>query len=249
MLYKDTGIVIKQVEYSDYDRILTIITKNHGKISAIAKGARRLTSSKSASTDLFVKSRYSFAEGKSLDIVTETVVEDVYEKSKESYDQISTLFYLAKVLDKLIVEGDVMQSKDIFQLLEKTLDSLNTAFKNSCSTDVFVATFELHLLKILGLLPSFYNCVECGKELRESKSFLFRPSSGGIICDTCSSLTNGNLTVDTIKTLRYLSESSIDKSVLLRCEDSVLKSVNLVNKGMLEYFGELIFSGTKMLNS
>ncbi len=239
MLYKDTGIIIKQVEYSDYDRILTILTKNHGKISAIAKGVRRLTSSKSASTDLFVKSKFSFAEGRNLDIVTETIVEDVYEKSKESYDQITTLFYLARVIDQLVVEGDGMQSKDIFHLLEKTLDLLNKAFTTNASIDIFVAAFELHLLRVLGLLPSFYNCVECGKELRESKSFIFRPSTGGIICDACSNLSEGNLNVDAIKTLRYLSESSIEKSVLLSCDQPVLKAVNLVNKGMLEYFMDL----------
>jgi len=239
MLYKDYGIVIKQREYADYDRIITVLTCNHGKVVAIAKGVRKLTSNKSASTDLFVKSKFSFAEGKSLDIVTETVVESTYENSKKNLNQISTLFYLAQLLDKLVVEGDTMQSKDIYQLFEKALDILNIAFEQNKSTEILVAAFELHLLKVLGLLPSFYECVNCEIQLNKCKAFVFKSSSGGIICDKCSGVTKGNVSIDVLKSIRYLSEREMEKSTRFNCDDSIINSIRQINKGMLEYYGDL----------
>lgn len=239
MLYKDIGIVIKQIAYSDFDRILTIVTKNHGKISAIAKGARRLTSKKSASTDLFVKNKFAFAEGRNLDIVTETIILDTYEKSKNSFENIETLFYIAKVIDKLIEFGETIDSKEIYQALDESLTLLGNQSENIGKAKILVTAFEIKILTILGLLPSFHECVKCGNELAESENFRFTTNLGGIVCRNCYGSSKGNLSRDALKVLRFLSSNSLDQSIRLNVSDKVIREIEMVSKGLLEYFGEL----------
>jgi DNA repair protein RecO (recombination protein O) len=239
MIYKDIGIVIKQNEFSDYDRILTILTKGHGKISAIAKGVRKLSSKKAAACDLFVMSKFSFAEGKNLDIVTEVVPLNAFEEIKEDYKSIEILFYIGQIVDNLIIEGDNLQSKEIFAIFE---DCLNLLGKKDISDDkvlLIIRVFEIKILKILGVLPDFYECMNCGKTLSESELFYFVPNLGGIVCKDCNETGIPNISKNTIKVLRFLSEKNMKEAIAVSCSKEILSELDMVCKALLEYFADL----------
>jgi len=76
--YKTEGIVLKRINYGEADRILTIYTKRHGKIRAIAKGVRKLTSRKAGSLELFNNVVLFLVKGKNLDIITEAQTVDLF---------------------------------------------------------------------------------------------------------------------------------------------------------------------------
>src|SRR5438477_5282428 len=70
--YTDEGIVLRRIDYGESDRILTVLTRDHGKIGVIARGARRPQSRLASRTDLFVRSRMQLAKGRGeLDVLTQ----------------------------------------------------------------------------------------------------------------------------------------------------------------------------------
>src|SRR5437763_1441493 len=69
--YQADAIVLHRLDYGDADRILTLLTREHGKLAAIAKGARRSKTRVGSSLDLFGRSRMMLAKGKNLDVVAQ----------------------------------------------------------------------------------------------------------------------------------------------------------------------------------
>lgn len=237
MIFKDNGIIIKQINFGDYDKILSIITEKHGKISAIAKGVRKINSKKSASCELFVKSKFAFAKGRSLDIITETQPVTFFDSLKSALEKIATLFYISELLDQFIEEGDEMQSREIYQLLN---DFLHLCAKSG-QENLFSLTrgFESRLLSVLGVSPDLYNCVKCGSKLFDSQSFRYNPADGGIFCSACGEirkLSCDDISIDSLKSLRYFQEQDLARSELLRIDEKIRSEVKFFNQKILEYF-------------
>ena len=69
--YKATAIILKRTNFSEADRLITIFTKKHGKLTLIAKGIRKLTSRKKGHLELFTLAQLQIAKTKSIDIITE----------------------------------------------------------------------------------------------------------------------------------------------------------------------------------
>src|SRR5205814_9213668 len=69
--YQADAVVLHRLDYGDADRILTLLTREHGKLAAIAKGARRSKTRDGSSLDLFGRSRMMLAKGKNLDVVAQ----------------------------------------------------------------------------------------------------------------------------------------------------------------------------------
>lgn len=237
MIYKDKGVVIKQVNYGEADRILSIITANHGKISAIAKGVRRLKSRKAAACGLFVESKFVFVEGRSLDIITEAESILSYDSIKEDLERVAVLFYVSELLDRLVEGDDKLNGWSVFELL---CDFLRLVERNG-SDAMFnlVRGFETKLLGLMGLSPELHVCIVCKKKLENGSPLFFDLGSGGIKCEDCNnvSLDGGRIiTSDSIKSLRFLYEQDLKNAPLLKLNDAVRSEVKNFTQAYLEYF-------------
>ena len=142
-LYKDEGAILKGQDLGEYDRILTIFGQKTGKFSAIAKGVRKLTSRKRGHLQTFSISRFSIAEGKSLDIIVEA--ENLFSLDTEMIDTetFERIGFAGMVLDKLLPEG--VPEKKIYgwwsEYIEGHLDDTSTK------------QFVLRTLVELGFMP------------------------------------------------------------------------------------------------
>ncbi|HLJ56044.1 MAG TPA: DNA repair protein RecO, partial [Chthonomonadaceae bacterium] len=76
--YNASGIVVHRTDLGEHDRILTLFTRDKGKLSAVAKGSRRAASRLSGATELFVHARMQLAVGKTLDIVTQCEIQQSF---------------------------------------------------------------------------------------------------------------------------------------------------------------------------
>lgn len=155
--FKTEGIVIKRANYGEADRILTFYTKHYGKLRAMAKGVRRLTSRKGGNVELFNDVIIFLVKGKNLDIVTEVQVIDVFKTWRKNLIKVGVAYYFCELVDKLTPEEQPNQQ--VFRLLK---DALGQISKRELRH--LVLGFERELLDELGFgVP---------QELREAKESL-----------------------------------------------------------------------------
>ena len=151
--YKTEGVILKRLNYGEADRILTIYTKNHGKIRAMAKGVRKITSRKGGNVELFNHCILFLAEGRNLDILTEAQVAHSFSRVSDDLEKTAAAFYLVELVDQLTPDGQV--NRQVFDLLVGALGELSAkdlpAGKAGLkSLSAITEIFEIELLKILG---------------------------------------------------------------------------------------------------
>ena len=143
--YKTEGVILKRSNYGEADRILTIFTKHYGKIKAIAKGVRKITSRKGGNVELFNHCVLFLAKGKNLDIVTEVQVINSFSRLGGGLEKAAVAFYLVELVDRLTPDGQV--SRQVFDLLVGALSGLQAA--DNKRQDI-TQDFEVRLLSLLG---------------------------------------------------------------------------------------------------
>lgn len=113
--YKTEGIIIKRINYGEADKILTIFTREHGKIVVIAKGIRKITSKRNGSLELFNRNFYFLARGKNFDIVTEVETLGNFLSAPTNFEKIGRIYYFCEVIDRLTAER--VEEKEIYSIL------------------------------------------------------------------------------------------------------------------------------------
>ncbi len=141
--YKTEGIILKRTNYGEADRILTIYTKHYGKIKALAKGVRRITSRRGGNVELFNQATLFLNKGRNFDILTEAQVVNSFKSWRQNLKKVAVAYYFCELVDKLTPEEQPNQR--VFQLLSRFLGKIGTA-----SLPELSRSFEETLLKELG---------------------------------------------------------------------------------------------------
>ncbi len=175
-VYKVNAIVLRRTDLGETDKILRLLTREAGKVDAVAKGARRGTSKLSGATELFTFSRMLLAVGRTLDIVSQCEIRESFPALRNDLSSLARASYLCELVDRLMEEREPNQ--EVFDLLLSALYLLQRATEHP---DVVVHSFELRLLAERGYRPELDRCVKCGGEL-EQRRISFSPSLGGALC-------------------------------------------------------------------
>jgi len=141
--FKTEGIILKRTNYGEADKILTIYTKHYGKIKALAKGIRKLTSRKAGSLELFNQAIVFLVKGKNFDLVTEAQAVDLFKSWRKNLIRVGVAYYFCELVDKLTPEEQ--ENLAVFELLRDSLNKLNIA-----NLSILVRNFEEKLLTDLG---------------------------------------------------------------------------------------------------
>lgn len=120
--FASTGIVLKRNNINEYDKIITLLTKDYGKISLIAKGVKKVTSRKRGSLEVFSLIKFHAVATKGIDILTEVELLDGFKEIRLSLKKILLGYYFCETVLKLTHENDV--NPEIFLILKKYLSRL-----------------------------------------------------------------------------------------------------------------------------
>ena len=142
--FKTEGIVIKRRNYGEADRIVTIFSKKHGKLSIKAKGVRKISSRRSGHIELLNYCIFNLHQGKSMPILTEVEAREDFYNLKQNLKKIGLAYHVCELVDGLCAENQ--ETPEIFLLLGRTLRKIS---KGEGSKQV-IKQFELSLLKLLG---------------------------------------------------------------------------------------------------
>ena len=181
---KSEAIVIRAVPWSETSFIVTLFSKDFGKVSAVAKGARRLRSPFESSLDLLAKSQIVFIQknNETLDILTEAKLIRRFRSSQISLLPLYCGYYVAELL--LALTEDHQKLGELFELADQTLQDLDA----QKSPAELILRFEMQLLKMLGHLPTFHLCASCGNPVQSERNgpgALLGIAAGGILCALC----------------------------------------------------------------
>ncbi|MDO4586780.1 MAG: DNA repair protein RecO [Planctomycetia bacterium] len=193
------ALVVRSVEYSESSLILTLFTREYGKIHGIAKGGRRLKNPFETSLDILTHIYVSFLKKNSdaLDILTEAKLIRRFRPNRSNYSGLNAGYYLIELLNEMTDDYDPMP--ELFDLAEETL----IRFQTGLQIHKFLIHFECGLLELCGQFPSTRFCVECGKPLFDKKTDWEKSTNcsdcfeneanrqtfsfleGGVICPQC----------------------------------------------------------------
>lgn len=126
--YKTEGIIIRRRNFRDADRILTVLTANHGKIAVRASGIRKIPSRRSPHVELLNHCVLSLYNGHAFPILTEAQTIDSFAGVKEDLHKIGLAYHLCELVDGLCPEGQ--ENRAVFNLVKSTLTRLS-AFSHS----------------------------------------------------------------------------------------------------------------------
>jgi DNA repair protein RecO (recombination protein O) len=176
--YNATSLVLRRTDLGENDRILTLFTREKGKVSAVAKGSRKPASRLSGATELFIMARLQLGVGRSLDIVSQCEIEQSFQGLRSDLQRLSRAAYFCDLLDKFTGDRDSASSEELFDLTVGALLLLQRAGRY---LDGVVHAYELQLLSTVGYAPVVDACLVCGGNL-ERGGVGFSPSLGGTIC-------------------------------------------------------------------
>ena len=200
--YKTQAIVLGHIEYGEADRILKLFTFEKGKITAIARGVRKIHSRKAGHLEPFTRVNLFLAKGRNLDIVTQAETDDSYIGLRDKLSLLAYASYVVEVLDRFTFEEG--HNVALFRLLADTLKRLET----KPNPETVIHYFEVRFLDLLGFRPQLFGCVDCGKEILEQDQF-FSPLLGGVVCPKCGSSRSEAwpISQDVLRYLRHLQRS------------------------------------------
>ena len=179
---KADALVLRVVDFSETSAVVTLFTREFGKISGLAKGARRPKGPFESALDLLSRVRLVFLRKSSeaLDLLTEAKLERRFRSTSRELSYLYGAYYVAELINDLTHDGD--PHPDLFDLAIDTLDRLGAAQQ---AAGIIILRFELTALRMLGHLPSLRDCVECGKPVSGERRTAFGLVSGGVLCESC----------------------------------------------------------------
>lgn len=122
--YTSEGIVLARKNYGEADRIISVFSKDKGRIELIAKGARRPKSRKRGHIEVFNRVKFQAVTGRGLDIMTEAEVIDDFKQVRGSLKKISLAYYFMEVVGRITHGGE--GNTGVYDLLLESLEKLKT---------------------------------------------------------------------------------------------------------------------------
>jgi DNA repair protein RecO (recombination protein O) len=178
---KATAIVLRVIEFSETSSVVTLFTREFGKVRALAKGARRPKGPFESALDLLATCRIVFLRksSDSLDLLTEAKLERRFRPPGGDLSSLYAAYYVAELLNELTDDYD--PHPGLFDAADETL----VALCQTGSVPAALVHFELTALRELGHMPSLSACGECGRAVEPTGRVPFSQLAGGVLCDAC----------------------------------------------------------------
>ena len=158
---KTKGIIIQENNMGDFDKMLTMLTPENGKISCVAKGARRSKSALLAGTQFLCFGEYLLYQGTNTYHINSCETIEVFYNLRIDLDKLNCAVEMSKLVYSVTNENE-----NSFEILQLLLNSLYTLSETDKNMDLILAIFKLRLASIIGFRPDIRGCKACGTRRR-----------------------------------------------------------------------------------
>ncbi|MDF2908908.1 MAG: hypothetical protein K0R34_4229 [Herbinix sp.] len=250
-----TGMVLSAMPVGEYDKRLVILTREHGKITAFAKGARRPNSALLACGQPFSFGEFTLYAGKSSFNIMSAEISNYFGELRDDFESLCYGFYFCEFADFITKENN--DEKDILKLMYQTLRVLS---KKTIDPVLIRSIFELKIMAVNGEAPQVFDCVKCNKNSfseetidrnNQNTRYYFSAECGGILCDSCRGYDRGAISINTstLYTMQYIISKEVEKLFTFRITEVVQTELNLCIKRYLERYIDHNFKSLEMLKS
>lgn len=222
---KTEAIVIKRRDFGEKDRILTLFTREDGKLDAISKGARRPGSRFSYFSDIGSVGQFYIYQSKSIPIITDYKPIFAPEAAREDFNKTEKLSFAFRLIDKLYHEADPHP---------KTYDILKHTTKEISGShyQMMFLIFLLNVIDDLGMRPKLDSCTFCQKPVTSEKEISFALDSG--VCHSgCAQEGVREISANELKLLRFIYKKPYNEISRARVSPEIFDRAYLL---IAEYF-------------
>lgn len=230
MYQRTEALVLKSFDLRETDQILTLFTRELGKISVVAKGVKKPQSTLRGLVQPFCHSQFYLTRSGEMHLITQGKINEFFGNIREDLDKTLQALYILELVDKSTVDRDPNPA-----LLNLTLQVLRYMEDNPVSP-LSLRLFEIKLLNIVGFAPVLDRCSNCHKV---DDLAYFSRASGGALCGECApGFEMGRILPATLASLRALQQNGLNILPRLRLLPSVLGQMEKVLEDYLEYYLE-----------
>ncbi len=174
-LYRDRGVVLRTYKLGESDRIIVLMTREHGKVRAVAKGIRKTKSKIGARLEPMAHVELLLYRGRDLDVVSQVETVDVAPTLHDDLDRMTQAMAVLEAVD--LAAQDRECATELYEMLVGALRALA-----SHPSPMLLAGFYLKMLALEGVGPQVLACVGCGAADGLVSFDVYR---GGVQCDAC----------------------------------------------------------------
>lgn len=237
-----TGMVIASAPIGEYDRRIVLLTKERGKISAFARGARKPNSALVGVTSPFTFGIFEVYEGRTSYTLMSASVSNYFEELRKDVEGAYYGFYFLELANYYAREAN--DETELLKLLYQTLRALvNPNLPNRLIRYIY----EFKAVSINGEGPQVFSCICCGDTEREK---VFSVKRGGLVCSECSgSVTDGKkLLPSTLYTMQFIIATPVEKLYTFVVKEEVLGELAEVAGEYMERYVGKKFKSLEILN-
>lgn len=226
---KTKGIIIAEKIMSDFDKMLTILTPNMGKIECVAKGSRRPKSLLMAGTQFLCFGEYLLYKGGDNYSMNSCETIELFYNIRTDLDKLNYAVYITKIVNDVTTEN-----QNNYKVLQLYLNTLYVISNTDKDLELVASIFRLRLLSIIGYRPEIKECKICkGKENLK----LFSIKDNGFKCEACGKQDKGaiNMNETTKDAIRYIILSDAKKIYSFNVPQESIEELKIISK---LYLGE-----------
>lgn len=244
-----TGMVLNVMPIGDYDKRVTLLTKERGKITAFARGARRPNSQLLAAANPFSFGEFELFEGRTAYTLSKASISNYFRDLILEFDCTYYGFYFLEFADYFCQEGN--DEREMLKLLYQSLRALESpSFDNRLVRMIF----EWKAMAVNGVGPNAFSCLSCGKK---EELVWFSVQRGGVLCEECGRREAHRAgrkdllqhpAESTLYTIQYIISSKIEKLYTFTVSETVLEELRILTKQYLDSYLNHVFKSLKILD-
>ncbi len=223
-VFSTPAILLRRLDYGDFDFILTFLSLQRGKISLIAKSAKKSKKRFAGVLELFslIDIVASTGRRRGLPVLQEAALKSPYSTIRSDIQKTAYASYWCELLHNWLEENQ--EQPQLYYLLKYALGQLDSGAASAAELSVL---FQMRLLYLSGHRPNLQQCVRCRKILEtiEAHQVVFDISKGSILCHDCTSGSGGRIRLSkgTIKHLIWFESGDLRKASRVRLGAQALK--------------------------
>lgn len=175
--YVTEAVVTGARRFGEADRLVTLISPDRGRFTAIAKSARKPKSSLRGVTEAFVRAKFELAEAKTLHIIRQAEAIDIRLGIRDSWKRLQMAGHVAEIANRMSEER--FPDIALYELLNDALDGISDGDESS------VVRFKVGILEHMGIFPDLSGCSKCGA-VRVKGSVHLDAKGHGFLCSECA---------------------------------------------------------------
>lgn len=230
----DYAIILRRKNWGEADVLVTLLAKEQGKLRAIAKGARKVSSRLVGHIEPFSVISGMIALKPSISILSQVTLEHSTEGVAEDHDILQKLSLLAEIVDKGLEEGMINQA--VYHLMVE--GSLRIRSKPNTLLSLGMM---MRLLGLLGYAPQITHCARCNERFKAGASFGWSHEVGGVVMNQCVLLSRAQTFQsgeDGVKVLRFLQQHALSDIERLKLSPTIGNELNYLMTNYARYMLE-----------